>query len=139
MSSLDDGCTPSARREFTRVRPEARPTPPWHHPGTTLTPPRQHHGTTQTPPWHHSDTTQTPSWHHSDTTTGASQVGSPPFEAQGHQETYKKISRVDMQFPDHVSPMARDLMTKLLVKDPAARLPLKEVQNHPWIKAHVSE
>jgi len=66
-------------------------------------------------------------------------VGSPPFEAQGHQETYKKISRVDMQFPDHVSPLARDLMLKLLVKDPAARLPLKDVPNHPWIKANLSE
>ena len=67
------------------------------------------------------------------------QVGSPPFEAQGHQETYKKISKVDMHYPDHVSPLARDLMNKLLVKDPASRLPLNQVQNHPWIKANVSD
>mmetsp|Transcript_21284 Transcript_21284/g.58482 ORF Transcript_21284/g.58482 Transcript_21284/m.58482 type:complete len:303 (-) Transcript_21284:419-1327(-) len=66
-------------------------------------------------------------------------VGSPPFEAQGHQETYKKISKVDMHYPDHVSPLARDLMNKLLVKDPASRLPLNQVQNHPWIKANVSD
>jgi len=66
-------------------------------------------------------------------------VGSPPFEAQGHQETYKKISRVDMQFPEHVSPLARDLMTKLLVKEPSQRLALGEVQNHPWIKANCGE
>eukprot|EP00967_Tisochrysis_lutea_P147364 scaffold279850_cov30-Tisochrysis_lutea.AAC.1 len=64
-------------------------------------------------------------------------VGSPPFEAQGHQETYKKISKVDMHYPDHVSPLARDLMNKLLVKDPASRLPLNQVQNHPWIKANI--
>merc|ERR1712008_591892 len=25
-------------------------------------------------------------------------VGSPPFEAQGHHETYKKISKVDLKF-----------------------------------------
>lgn len=66
-------------------------------------------------------------------------VGSPPFEAQGHHETYKKISRVDMSFPDHVSKPARDLIMKLLVKDPAGRMPLSEVKNHPWIKMHTSE
>ena len=30
-------------------------------------------------------------------------VGSPPFEAQGHHETYKKISKVDLKFPPHIS------------------------------------
>ena len=94
-------------------------------------------------------------------------VGSPPFEAQGHHETYKKISKVDLKFPPHISvdvrstpfhavcttlPLhlapnsracaqpappptlqARDLITKLLVKEPSARLPLSEVANHKWI------
>jgi len=60
-------------------------------------------------------------------------VGSPPFEAQGHHETYKKISKVDLKFPAHISADARDLITKLLVKEPSARLPLAEVANHKWI------
>jgi len=60
-------------------------------------------------------------------------VGSPPFEAQGHHETYKKISKVDLKFPPHISADARDLITKLLVKEPSARLPLSEVANHKWI------
>jgi len=60
-------------------------------------------------------------------------VGSPPFEAQGHHETYKKISKVDLKFPPHISVDARDLITKLLVKEPSARLPLSEVANHKWI------
>jgi len=66
-------------------------------------------------------------------------VGSPPFEAQGHHETYKKISKVDLKFPSHVSAEARDLISKLLVKEPGARLPLTEVANHPWIVKHVLE
>ena len=86
-------------------------------------------------------------------------VGSPPFEAQGHHETYKKISKVDLKFPPHVSadvrpcqrfarpsggppdsrarPQARDLISKLLVKEPSARLPLSEVANHKWILDNV--
>lgn len=32
---------------------------------------------------------------------------------------------------------ARDLITKLLVKEPSARLPLSEVANHKWILDNV--
>ena len=41
--------------------------------------------------------------------------GVPPFEAKGHTETYKRILRVDLKFPDYVpvSPGARDLMRKV--------------------------
>jgi len=27
-------------------------------------------------------------------------VGHPPFEAEGHQATYRRIARVDLKFPD---------------------------------------
>eukprot|EP01052_Picozoa_sp_SAG31_P014877 SAG31_NODE_939_length_10873_cov_5.403843_8_plen_207_part_00 len=60
-------------------------------------------------------------------------VGSPPFEAQGHSETYRRIAKVDLRFPSHVSPDARDLISKLLVKDPTKRLSLDNVLIHPWI------
>jgi len=56
-------------------------------------------------------------------------VGSPPFEAQGHTETYKRITRVQMDYPEHVSPEARDLISKLLVKETTDRLHLSEVPN----------
>lgn len=65
-------------------------------------------------------------------------VGSPPFEAQGHNETYKKISKVDIKWPSHVSAEARDLISKLLVKDPSLRMALLDVATHPWIVRHVS-
>ena len=63
-------------------------------------------------------------------------VGNPPFEAQGHHETYKKIAKVDIKWPEHVSAEARDLISKLLVKDPASRMSLGDVAAHPWIKRH---
>jgi aurora kinase, other len=61
-------------------------------------------------------------------------VGNPPFEAQGHSETYRRISKVDLKFPPYVSAGAKDLISKLLVKDPKRRLALKEVAQHPWIQ-----
>jgi aurora kinase len=63
-------------------------------------------------------------------------VGSPPFEAHGHHETYKKISKVDIKWPSHITSEARDLIGKLLVKDPLKRMSLHDVQTHPWIVKH---
>ncbi|KAL3132325.1 Phosphatidylinositol:ceramide phosphoinositol transferase (IPC synthase) [Trebouxia sp. C0010 RCD-2024] len=67
--------------------------------------------------------------------------GQPPFEAEGHSNTYKRILRVDLRFPAEipVSSGARDLIRKLLVKDPTQRLPLKQVIQHPWIVGHAEE
>lgn len=71
--------------------------------------------------------------------------GAPPFEAAGHSETYRRILRVDLRFPDdevddaasasapRVSAEAKDLIRRLLARDPAARLPLESVLRHPWI------
>lgn len=61
-------------------------------------------------------------------------VGTPPFEAEGHSETYKRILRVDLQFPSHISENAKDLIRSLLVKEPSSRLPLSRLLEHPWIK-----
>jgi len=41
--------------------------------------------------------------------------GKPPFEAEGNTETYRRISKVDLHFPPHVSGGAKDLITKVLV------------------------
>ncbi|VEU41004.1 unnamed protein product [Pseudo-nitzschia multistriata] len=61
--------------------------------------------------------------------------GGPPFEAEGHSATYRRISRVDLRFPakPEVSEDAKDLIRKFLVKDPHLRIPLKDVPKHPWV------
>ncbi|XP_030067384.1 aurora kinase A isoform X2 [Microcaecilia unicolor] len=66
-------------------------------------------------------------------------VGKPPFEADTHQETYRRISKVDFKFPPFVSEGARDLITQLLKHNPSHRLPLKDVLTHPWIVANSSK
>ena len=83
-------------------------------------------------------------------------VGSAPFE-DSQVLTYKRIVRCDMTFPTYVSSEAQDLiknvrhisvylliwretniwfLLQLLVVDPEKRLPLDQVQKHPWIIKH---
>ncbi|KAK3313437.1 kinase-like domain-containing protein [Apodospora peruviana] len=62
-------------------------------------------------------------------------VGEPPFE-DSPLMTHKRIARADMKIPEWVSKEAKDLIKKLLVLDPEKRLPLEEVQQHPWILKH---
>lgn len=63
-------------------------------------------------------------------------VGKPPFEATTYQETYRRISRVEVTFPDFVTEGARDLISRLLKHNPSQRPTLKEVLEHPWITAN---
>lgn len=63
-------------------------------------------------------------------------VGKPPFEEQTHEETYKRISRIDIRFPIHVPKNAQNLISSLLKKDPRARLTAEGVLNHPFILEH---
>lgn len=64
-------------------------------------------------------------------------LGRPPFEAEGNVETYKRISKVDLQIEQgSMSDLAADLIRRLLVKDPTQRLPLYKVVEHPWIVKH---
>ncbi|RKP01096.1 hypothetical protein CXG81DRAFT_12409 [Caulochytrium protostelioides] len=64
-------------------------------------------------------------------------VGVPPFEdPSSYRATYKRIARVDLQFPDYLSADARDLISRLLIYTPEDRLPLSQVLQHPWIQRH---
>ncbi|WYZ40530.1 hypothetical protein EsH8_IV_000871 [Colletotrichum jinshuiense] len=62
-------------------------------------------------------------------------VGEAPFEDTPVM-TQRRIARADMSVPSFVSPEAKDLIKKLLVLDPEKRIPLEQVQTHPWIVKH---
>ncbi|PHH90881.1 hypothetical protein CDD83_2386 [Cordyceps sp. RAO-2017] len=62
-------------------------------------------------------------------------VGEAPFEDTPVM-THRRIARADMSIPSFVSPEASDLIKKLLVLDPEKRIPLEQVQLHPWILKH---
>ncbi|KAI4372079.1 hypothetical protein MLD38_010361 [Melastoma candidum] len=61
--------------------------------------------------------------------------GVPPFEAESQSDTFKRIMKVDLNFPDQpdVSSSTKDLICQLLVKDSSKRLSLQKIMEHPWI------
>ncbi|KAJ1527805.1 hypothetical protein ONE63_007754 [Megalurothrips usitatus] len=60
-------------------------------------------------------------------------VGRPPFESSQQEDTYRRIQAVDVKYPDHVRSPARDLISKLLRRNPFDRLPLTDVMVHSWV------
>lgn len=62
-------------------------------------------------------------------------VGEAPFEDTPVM-TQRRIARGEMTVPSFVSPEAKDLIKRLLVLDPEKRIPLDQVQRHPWIIKH---
>lgn len=65
--------------------------------------------------------------------------GQPPFESTEQRSTFQKIKNVKFTFPGHVSSEARDLIRKLLNKDPKQRLSLKDLPNHPFIQNNLKK
>ncbi|KAL9098605.1 MAG: hypothetical protein Q9163_005768 [Psora crenata] len=62
-------------------------------------------------------------------------VGEAPFEDTPVM-TQRRIARGEMTVPKSVSAEAKDLIQRLLVLDPEKRIPLGDVQRHPWIVKH---
>eukprot|EP01025_Chloroclados_australasicus_P033349 TRINITY_DN33_c0_g1_i1.p5 TRINITY_DN33_c0_g1~~TRINITY_DN33_c0_g1_i1.p5 ORF type:complete len:121 (+),score=18.74 TRINITY_DN33_c0_g1_i1:312-674(+) len=65
--------------------------------------------------------------------------GNPPFEKDDEGETKVAIRRCAYTFPEQpkVSDSAKDLLNKLLVQNPLARLSLTEVLRHPFLVDNV--
>ena len=62
-------------------------------------------------------------------------TGLPPYYDRNRKEMYRKILHQELKFPERVSPPARDFLSKLLDRDPLARLGyngVEEVKSHPY-------
>ena len=57
-------------------------------------------------------------------------AGRPPFKASNEYQTFQKIVNLEYSFPDGFPAVARDLVQKLLVLDPAKRLPIAGIKSH---------
>lgn len=60
-------------------------------------------------------------------------VGSPPFESENTDQTYEKIKKLQMAYPNFMSVGAKDLISRLLRLTGDSRISLIEVMQHQWI------
>lgn len=60
-------------------------------------------------------------------------VGRPPFDTNGVKSTLTQVVIGNYTIPDHISAEARDLIQRLLCKDPVKRIRLNEVVTHPFM------
>lgn len=59
-------------------------------------------------------------------------AGRPPFKAANEYQTFQKIVNLEYEFPKGFPPVAKDLVERLLVLDPAKRLNIEHIKNHEF-------
>ncbi|KAI2648464.1 SNF-related serine/threonine-protein kinase [Labeo rohita] len=60
--------------------------------------------------------------------------GHPPFQEANDSETLIMIMDCRYTVPNHVSPECKDLISRMLQRDPAKRASLTEIEGHPWLQ-----
>ena len=66
-------------------------------------------------------------------------VGDLPFDEKELDELYKKITTADYKMPNFLSKPLRDLISKILVVDPAKRLTIESIKKHCWVTGKKEE
>lgn len=51
---------------------------------------------------------------------------------------YHYICKTPLTFPEYVSPLARDLLRKIIVPDPRKRMNINDIRNHPWLAPYAN-
>lgn len=64
-------------------------------------------------------------------------TGLPPFYSRNRETMFEKIMKADLTFPNQVGDHAKDLLSRLLIRDPKARLgsgeaDAQELKEHPF-------
>ncbi|KAJ0408871.1 hypothetical protein ATCC90586_007969 [Pythium insidiosum] len=64
-------------------------------------------------------------------------TGLPPFYCRDRDKLFEKIRKGDLTFPKYLSPQAKDILARLLERDPTRRLgtgpdDASEIKNHPF-------
>ncbi|XP_021113325.1 SNF-related serine/threonine-protein kinase isoform X2 [Heterocephalus glaber] len=60
--------------------------------------------------------------------------GQPPFQEANDSETLTMIMDCKYTVPAHVSKECKDLITRMLQRDPKRRASLEEIENHAWLQ-----
>lgn len=61
-------------------------------------------------------------------------AGRPPFKASNEYQTFQKIVNLEYEFPKGFPVLAKDLVERLLVLDPAKRINIEHIKNHEFFK-----
>jgi len=61
-------------------------------------------------------------------------AGRPPFKGSHEYQTFQKIVNLEYEFPKGFPPVAKDLVERLLVLDPAERLSIENIRSHPFFE-----
>ncbi|KPI88516.1 putative protein kinase [Leptomonas seymouri] len=62
-------------------------------------------------------------------------VGRRPFDASTQYLLIKTILEKEPEFPDDIDPDAKDLIRKLLVKNPTERIGMNDIKRHPFLSS----
>jgi serine/threonine protein kinase len=62
--------------------------------------------------------------------------GALPFDDANIGVLFKKIQTADYAMPSHVSPLAQDLLRRVLIVNPLERATMEQVMQHPWLRPH---
>ncbi|KAL3675480.1 hypothetical protein R1sor_025428 [Riccia sorocarpa] len=65
--------------------------------------------------------------------------GSFPFDDENTPNLFKKIKGGIYPLPSHLSPGARDLISRMLLVDPMKRVTISEIRQHSWFQAHLPQ
>lgn len=60
-------------------------------------------------------------------------VGRFPFYEDSYQKLFYKTLNTEFLFPDNISKEAKDLLSRLLEKNPDNRISVRDALNHPWL------
>ncbi|KAK4378110.1 hypothetical protein RND71_004406 [Anisodus tanguticus] len=59
-----------------------------------------------------------------------------PFDDENIPNLFKKIKGGLYTLPTHLSPLARDLIPRMLTVDPMKRISIPDIRQHQWLKIH---
>lgn len=65
-------------------------------------------------------------------------VGKPPFDTDGVKSTLTRVVMADFVVPSYLSIEAKDLLNRMLRKNPSDRIAIEDVLTHPFMLKHLA-
>lgn len=62
-----------------------------------------------------------------------------PFQADNMEDLYDSIRTVDPEYASSISADLKDLLMRMLCKDPAQRITIADIREHAWVTSHNSD